>query len=182
MKGARFTIAVGEYVLQCVPDGLPETFEACAERAKLVERIDLSESNRCCVMVGRANEPWPFLVVAQSFEPAGSGFAPGLLLAEDAARLFLGAGERLLAYDLAKVERLWSDDARMGFWRWARHRDVVVMSAELELAAWTAAGAKLWTTFVEPPWDYSIFDDEVVLDVMGVKRRFSLRSGPPRKG
>lgn len=41
------------------------------------------------------------------------------------------------------------------------------MAAELELAAWTSSGEKLWTTVVEPPWSYQVFDDLVQLDVMG---------------
>lgn len=133
----------------------------------------------CCVAVGRVNEPWPFLVVAQNLSPAGAGFEPGVLLAPDTQRLFVGAGERLLAYDLAAPRRLWVDQADTGFWSWARHRDVVLMSAELELAAWTQKGEKLWTTFVEPPWEYAVEGDTVLLDVMGTQRRFSLHDGPP---
>lgn len=173
-----FTVAIGEYVLRCVPDGLPPAFDTYVQRASLVEQFDLAGRSRCCVVANRVNEPWPFLVVAQSFSPAGGGFEPGLLLAPDTGRLFIGAGERLLAYDLAGVRRLWMDRADTGFWHWARHGDVVLMSAELELAAWTADGEKLWSTFVEPPWEYAVDGDAVVLDVMGAKTRFSLRRGP----
>lgn len=56
--------------------------------------------------------------------------------------------------------------------------DVVVMSAELELAAWTVTGHKLWTAFVEPPWDYSVEDDQILLDVMGRRSRFGILHGP----
>jgi hypothetical protein len=47
----------------------------------------------------------------------------------------------------------------------------------LELAAWSTDGAKLWTTFVEPPWSH-VTAGQVVLDVMGAVRTFNLRSGP----
>jgi hypothetical protein len=40
------------------------------------------------------------------------------------------------------------------------------------------AGQKLWTTFVEPPWDFTVKDGVVELDVMGEKRSFTLREGP----
>jgi hypothetical protein len=53
------------------------------------------------------------------------------------------------------------------------------MSAELELAAWTTGGAKLWTTFVEPPWSYRVADGLVILDVMGDERTIGLSGGPP---
>jgi hypothetical protein len=57
--------------------------------------------------------------------------------------------------------------------------DVVFMSAELELAAWSTNGEKLWTMFVEPPWSYEVTDsDEVRLDVMGTITTFDKRQGP----
>jgi hypothetical protein len=40
-----------------------------------------------------------------------------------------------------------------GFHGWQRHEDLVVMSAELEMAAWDLRGVKRWSTFVEPPWN-----------------------------
>ena len=61
------------------------------------------------------------------------------------------------------------------------HRNfVVLMSAELELAAWDLAGQKLWTTFVEPPWSYEVRNGVVTLDVMGVISEFLTKSGPDR--
>ena len=107
-----------------------------------------------------------------------AGFSPGVLVVPETDVLFVGAGERLLAYDLAHPARLWEDVAKVGFWGWARYGDVVVMSAELELAAWDIEGTKLWTTFVEPPWSYEVTDDILKLDIMGVKSEFSLGRGP----
>ena len=49
---------------------------------------------------------------------------------------------------------------------------------KLELAAWSAVGEKLWSTFVEPPWSYRVEGDIVHLDVMGRLSSFSLRDGP----
>jgi hypothetical protein len=57
--------------------------------------------------------------------------------------------------------------------------DVVVVSAELELAAWDVSGRKLWSTFVEPPWEYDVDADIVRLDVMGRRTQFPLVGGPP---
>lgn len=54
------------------------------------------------------------------------------------------------------------------------------MSAELELAAWDLEGNKLWTTFVEPPWEYAVRDGVVRLDVMGAKSEFPAWTGPGR--
>jgi hypothetical protein len=85
-----------------------------------------------------------------------------------------------LAYDLQRLLRLWTDQADTGFWQWKRHGDTVVMSAELELAAWDTLGRKLWTTFVEPPWSYEVRDRVVHLDVIGARSVFPLASGPGR--
>jgi hypothetical protein len=93
--------------------------------------------------------------------------------------LFIGAGTRLLAYDLRGPRRLWQDEADTGFWFWQRHGEVIVMSAELELAAWDTQGRKLWTTFVEPPWSYEVRGSDLVLDVMGRTTTFPLEVGPP---
>jgi hypothetical protein len=94
--------------------------------------------------------------------------------------LFLGAGEDILAYDVVKLARLWEDTAELGFWGWRRHGDFVVMSAELEVAAWDTAGRKLWTAFVEPPWSYEVVGNSVELDVMGARSSFSIAAGPTR--
>jgi hypothetical protein len=52
------------------------------------------------------------------------------------------AGTRLLAYQArsGRWQRGWMDEAECGFWRWCQRGDVVVMSAELELAAGTTDG------------------------------------------
>lgn len=174
----EFRVSLGAYTLRCAPDGLPPMFDRYVEHAALVERFELAEPNRCCVAVSRgAAADWPFLVIAQSINPAGAGFEPGVLLIPEHHRLFVGAGDRIAAYDLAEPRRLWIDSAELGFWGWQRHGDIVLMSAELELAAWTVDGIKLWTTFVEPPWDYSVEGSSVTLDVMGSISSFPLRSG-----
>ena len=66
----------------------------------------------------------------------------------------------------------------MGFWSWSRFGEFVLMAAELELAAWTTQAEKLWSTFVEPPWDFSVSGDTVNLDVMGTKSTFNIATGP----
>lgn len=90
------------------------------------------------------------------------------------------ASSRLLAYDLRQPRRLWEDSTEMGFLGWERHGDVVLMAGELELAAWTTAGEKLWTIFVEPPWQHAVQGETVRLDVMGAVEHFPLRTGPRR--
>jgi L-alanine-DL-glutamate epimerase-like enolase superfamily enzyme len=161
---------------------VPEIFQHYAERARLAEEIDLREPDGEICFIGVAQDSsWPFLVVTQRYAPAGYGFDPGVLIVAETNVLFVGAGERLLAYDLLAPKRLWEDAADCGFWRWARHGSCVVMSAELELAAWDLEGKKLWSTFVEPPWDYEVNRGQVELDVMGDKSSFPLRLGPSQR-
>lgn len=102
-------------------------------------------------------------------------FEPGLHLIPDSDLLFIGAGTTLLAYELASAGRLWEDVPSAGFSGWQQFGEVVLMSAELELAAWDLKGQKLWSEFVEPPWDYEVHGEFLDLDVMGKKRRRRLK-------
>jgi hypothetical protein len=178
-----FQVAIGPYSLRVTYDKLPSTYGEATRHAVLVDEHDLAsgDGTLCCVEVGNGNA-WPFLIASQRYSPSANCFFPGVLIVPETARMFVGAGERLLAYDLSSRERLWEDSADVGFWSWARHDDVVVMSAELELAAWDLLGRKLWSRFVEPPWEYAVVGNVVHLDIMGAKSEFDLRSGPPPIG
>jgi hypothetical protein len=173
------TIATNHYTLLCC-EAEPGIHNAYAERAKLAEKFDYAEHRPgfCWVAARPANAAWPTLVVEQRYSPAGFGFDPGLLIIPETEILLLGAGTRLLAYDLAGPARLWEDDADHGFWSWGRHDGTILMSAELELAAWDLNAKKLWTTYVEPPWEYRVDGGTVHLDVMGEKSAFPLATGP----
>ena len=174
-----FSINVDRYTLQLQSEGLPELYGKYCDHAQLVEEINIEESEgkNCFVAVGLADD-WPFLVVSQRYSPAGGGFSPGAALVPETNLLFIGAGTRLLAYHLSNLARLWEDVADVGFWSWARHGEHVVMSAELEIAAWDLQGRKLWSSEVEPPWSYSVQNDFVHLDVMGKQRTYKLATGP----
>ncbi len=173
-------VTVGEYLLLCTNGELPLLCDNYREHAALAEDFDQTNDfsvDVCFFAVARGGD-WPFLVVTQRYSPSGSGFDPGALLVPETGVLFIGAGEHLLAYDLLTPRQLWEDVADVGFWSWRRQGDIILMSAELELAAWDIHGRKLWTTVVEPPWDYDVRDGIVRLDVMGQKSSFDLRSGP----
>lgn len=51
------------------------------------------------------------------------------------------------------------------------------MSAELELAAWNVNGGKLWSRFVEPPWDYEVTGEMITLNVMDTISHVHLLTG-----
>lgn len=175
------TVALGDWTIR-VQHGLPATYEHYRRNAALLEEFELAddEGDSCFLAVTAGSEPWPRLVVAQRYSPASCGFEPGVAFVPETGVLFAGAGTRLLAYGLRdRPRRLWEDAAELGFWHWSVHSSVVLMAAEVELAAWTRDGVKLWTRFVEPPWSYQVEGERVQLDVMGRKSEFPASTGPP---
>ncbi len=174
-----FCITIGEYRLICIPDGISSLHDQYSAHARFVDEIDRSSDApaACWLGIQHAGNDWPFLVIAQRYHPEAS-MQPGVLLIPETQRLFVGAGARLLAYDLGQVSRLWEDTADYGFWFWDQHGDYVLMAAELELAAWTLQGRKVWTMFVEPPWSYTCADGVIYLDVMGRRSSFAISGGP----
>ncbi len=174
-----FELTFDDYSVQVEDGGLPETYAEYSRHAQLKVEIGLEggEGRAAFCAVAR-QQGYPFLVIAMRYSPAGHGFAPGVLLVPETATLFYGAGTQLLAFELHTPRQLWADAADVGFWSWRRHGRTVLMSAELELAAWNVNGRKLWTTFVEPPWSYTVQDGAVRLDVMGEISEFSLQEGP----
>jgi hypothetical protein len=174
-----FTLGFGSFQLLCVYDGLPNLFDSYVKRALLVEQIDIPnpEGKFCFVALKRAGDDWPSLVVAQRYQPADGAFFPGALLVPETNRLFIGAGTRLLCYDVATPVRLWEESADYGFWSWTQDGGEVFMAAELEFAAFDVSGTKLWTRFVEPPWGFKLEPRRIVLDVMGAITHLDRRSG-----
>lgn len=142
-----FSLAVAEYRLLCSAPEIPgDYYTHYRTHAQFAEEIELAEPDRdrFFFAVSKAGEERPLLAVAQSFSPGTwYGFYPGFVMVPETQLLFVGAGERLLAYDLAAPQRLWEDRAEMGFWSWARCGNTILMSAEVELAAWDIGGGKL---------------------------------------
>jgi hypothetical protein len=173
-----FESTFGDLTLVLKADGLPSLFDEYCKNSTLAEQFETDGDRAPWCFVGvRRLGGWPFLVVAQRYWPAVAGFSPGVLLVPETGLLFIGAGERLIAYDLNGPRRLWEDTADTGFWHWHQHGEIVLMSAELEFAAWDTHGTKLWSMFVEPPWSYEVQDDQVSLDVMGTLSSFPIKTG-----
>jgi len=174
-----FEVGIGEYSLTVHRGPLPSIYGSYRQHAALAEEFGLDQpEGEACFVAVQSSGDWPSLLVALRFEPYVEGFHPGVLLVPETKVLFIGAGERILAYGLAGPSRLWEDTADTGFWGWKRHGDVVLMSAELELAAWDTSAKKLWTMFVEPPWSYEVVGQQVHLDVMGKNAVFPIHDGP----
>jgi hypothetical protein len=175
-----FEVGFGDFTVSVQEGSLPDNYSEYASHAQLKLESGLQGSEGRVAFCGVAKgDGWPSCIVAFRYAPAGYGFTPGVLVVPETEILFVGGGTLLLAVNLARCRLLWEDTAEMGFWCWRRHSNIVLMSAELELAAWNAGGRKLWTTFVEPPWSYTVEDGRVALDVMGNVSDFSMHAGPP---
>jgi len=150
-----------------------------ASTAKLVDELDLrqAEGRPCSFTVSQRGKT---LIVGTFRYELRGGLGPAIALVPEAHTLFIGAGQEIFCYDLTAPRRLWHDNADYGLWGWEVVRDTVLMSAELELAAWDQTGQKLWSTSVEPPWSYQVDADLVTLDVMGKISNFELRVGPQK--
>ena len=178
-----FQIAVHRYTLSCFSGGLPEYYEVYREKAKLVDEIDLtrdvSHLADVCFLAVQKGLDWPFLVVAQKYAPSGLGGSyPQALIIPETDMLFLGAGERVLTYRLAPLEKVGQESAEQGFHAFERYDQFVIMRAELEVAVWTIQGKKQWSQFVEPPWTYRVEGEAMSVDVMGHVLSFPLSTGP----
>lgn len=174
-------ITLGDYTL-ITESSRPTIYQDYCTHAKLVEVFESRDKNSSewFIALGKGND-WPFLVVFQSYSPGPEGgFHPGLVLLPGTQRLFMGAGERLLAYtwETDLPHRLWEESILAGFWGWQHYRQFIIMSSELELAVWDALGNKQWDLFVEPSWDYRVEEDTIHVDVMGKQTSFSLQEGP----
>jgi len=175
-----YSVTLGKWSFSIEDGTLPDIYAAYKEHAVLVDEIDINddEGRPLFISAGLAGQGgWPSVVIAQRYSPHGCGFDSGFLLVPQSSLLFVGAGENLSCYDLSLPQKLWSDYADIGFLGWRHYREFVLMSAELELSVWNTSGEKLWTTFVEPPWGYSIQGDLVELDIMGKKHRRVLATG-----
>jgi hypothetical protein len=171
--------AVGEWAVQTAL-GFPRILDEYRQRAELADRFtcDSPDDPGLFVGIARPGEDWPSLVVTQCWGPSGPGFSPGVLVVPEAGRVFIGAGTRILCYreEGGSWGRQWEETAGYpGFWGWRQHGDVVVMAGEVEIAAWTTGGRRMWTEDVEPPWSYEVIDGTVHLDVDGRVRTFPLR-------
>ncbi len=173
---ATFSFFIDHYELQLSTEQSAAIDKRYFHHAQLVDTHTEASGEPCMLKVSLPTT-WPFLIVAQTYRPAGYGWYPGVMLIAETQRLFVGAGERLLCYDLAAVRRLWVDSADTGFYRWQRHNDIVLMSAELELVAWDSYGRKLWSRFVEPPWSYTVEQSFIRLDIMGTSTLLALHDG-----
>jgi hypothetical protein len=175
---AMFRITLGEYTI-ALSDNYPALYSEYHKHAKLADVLDGSDAEGSLFYVSLAKgADWPFLLVVQKYSPGPkSGFYPGVLLVPETRHVFIGAGKRLLVYSWDPPQKVPTETISVGFLGWERHGQFVIMSSELELAVWNISGEKLWSTFVEPPWDYTIENDRLHLNVMGKKSSFSLGEG-----
>ncbi|WP_424951259.1 hypothetical protein [Deinococcus sp.] len=180
MSGVR--VQVGGYSVQLWREDEPAALALLLDGADLSEIFETPQDGDFFAVSISQDGAGSLLTVTQHFSPSVPGFEPGVLIVPETNLALIGAGERLLAYDLKRSVRLWEDTADVGFWWWDRAGEVILMAAELELAAWNLEGRKLWSTFVEPPWFYWLDGDTLHLNVMDYETQFPVHLGPLQTG
>jgi hypothetical protein len=157
-----FKYTCGPYTIS-MADSLPPTYYSSCQRAQMVDAFEIegAYSALCYLAVAHGHDR-PFLIVTQRYSPGpSSGFYPGVLLVPETDLLFVGAGERLLAYSLSTPARLWVADLPGGFLQWERTREHIILASENELAVWDLHGQKRWDFPVTPPWQYAVEEDTI---------------------
>lgn len=176
---------IGDWTTLTKVGQLPDIYDSYKSHALFIDEIELSDEDAMHFFVGVRHPDdagvWPEFVVCQCYAPSGGGFNPGYLIVPETDRLFIGAGTRLLAYDVRHRKRLWEQNTNCGFLGWKRHKDFVLMSAELEFGVWSTSAVKLWSTFVEPPWSFELHEHTIELDVMGRKQSLTLIDGTTKE-
>jgi hypothetical protein len=163
-----------------VAESPPPLWKEYRAHAELFEVLDLDGSGDYWFVAIGEGGSWPRIVIAQRFSPGASGgFNSGFLLVPETSVAFLGAGQRLLAIDVREPRLLWEEGVEVGFWRWSRHQERVLMSAELALTAWSLRGERVWSIPVEPPWSYEVRGRAVDLEIMGERTTHDLATGEP---
>ena len=176
-----FSVCIDDYRILAEVGSLPPIYDSYKKEASLAEEMNLDgNGDLAFIAVQAGQEGWPKLCLALRYEGHSGNFFPGVLVVPETKVVFIGAGASMWAYDLQRSQRIWEDSTEPGFWAWYRYGDTILMTAELEFAAWSTRGAKLWSTFVEPPWDFGVAGDMIELDVMGTTSHFSLVNGPQR--
>lgn len=167
--------SVGRYIINVEQYKLPDLYANYIKHAKLIEEYDLKnrDGEIFYLSVGEGDS-WPFLAIAQRYEPCAGGFHPGFLVIPESDVLFIGAGQRILLYNLKQVKKIDEDFYNEGFLGWIRYRDYVIMLAELDVTCWRSSGEKMWSRFVEPPYNVEFEDNKIILDIMGKKIKFDI--------
>lgn len=179
MTFERSSATVGEYLVS-IHQWLPDTLDGYAEHASFSDTADLQADGGSTALITVARRTgWPEFVALLRSGFHGPMFSPGVALVPETGVLFIGGGQVVRAYSLRDpMRRLWEEEVAFGFWDWRRFDDVVVMSGEVTIAAWTTSGERLWSSWVEPPWEYEVSGDRVSLDSDDRTSRFELHAGP----
>ena len=173
-----FTVSAGEYSILVQDGGLPSQYLSYKQEAVMCDEHNRRGDGTLAFIAIQRAARWPELCISFRYANASAGFHPAVLVVPETEVAFIGAGESIWIYDLKTPRLLREEFVCVGFWAWQRHGQVVLMLSELELSGWALDGTKLWSTFVEPPWDFEVDGDSVTMDVMGCKSSFSLQMGP----
>ncbi len=176
-----FYSTVDKYTVSITTD--PDEMAHKLERSDFVIHKHIESNHRksdqeyIAIGVSDCGHAADFLFEGWYFPGPKLGFHPGVLIVPETATVFIGIGEDVYTYSMAPIALIAKESAEAGFLYWSRYGNAILMSAELELSAWSLDGKRKWTRFVEPPWHYMIDNDVISLDIMGNVALLSLETG-----
>ena len=172
------TITIGKYTVLCDHQKSGRVARDI-EDAVVVEKLENEDEYNEYIYYGITDcGVSPDLVVEGYYSPASvSGFYPGILILPNENIMFFGAGDIVQIWQLSPYKKIHEESPECGFWGWSTHNDLVIMTGELELAAWNNLGEKLWSKFVEPPWYYEVQEETITTNVMDYEESFNIYTG-----
>lgn len=178
-KAPMHIVSIENWSLSIEDGSLPSLYSSYVAHARFVDEIGIKEDSGKILFVGITppSSSWPEIIVCQRYSPSDGGFSPGILLVPETCTLFIGAGERIVGYDIRARQKLWEEPIDCGFWGWEKVGEHVLLVAEMEFGVWTSSGERLWSTYVEPPWDFHVNGNVIELNVMEKKRRLRISDG-----
>ena len=115
-------VQIGEYLVQSWLGRFPAHLDQLRRLADLADEFGPGarqaddDESPLCITVSPQFQIWPTLLVTQQVSLDVAGFDAGVLIVPETGLVLIGAGERLLAYDLNRAERLWENHTEVGFW------------------------------------------------------------------
>lgn len=170
----------GDYGVICVRGEPPRGWRRWSDRAARVldepyEGSHGEDMARGYIAVRRGWGTPDLLVTRRA--PQWSPFLDALVVPETAT-LFVGARDRVVVFSMENGSEPVEHDVML-FWSMARHRETLVVVAEISVRGFGLDGAERWDVFADPPHDVHVEDGVVVIheQLTGHTKRHRLEDG-----
>ena len=143
----------------------PNILDYYKKHAAFVDDEDLkNEGTEVYVIVSNHLVKLNYAIIAFKTSPVGyAGFNPGFCYEKESETLFIGAGTLVKTYRLTDNKLIFQKDHGMGFWGWTKYKDFILQMEEIGFGVFNLKGEQLWETYVSPPYDFEIKEDQITL-------------------